>query len=146
MIINSNVLVEKNHIFMLINEPCFKRMLIKLRVSWEFWNGMDFLKIPHSFLRSLHLKSQVNVWIENIIFHQNSYRVCRPTIRYFTIVTLPRLKPNTSGTTDTMEENSCLPMRVTSKILIFQKPNAKIYILFIGKVISVKTFNRYIIF
>lgn len=36
----------------------------------------------------------------------------------FTIVTLPLPKCNTSGNTDIMEGNLCLPMRVTPEILV----------------------------
>lgn len=49
-------------------------------------------------------------------------------LRHFTIVTLPLLKHNTSGNTDIMEENLCLPMRVILEILIYQKLNAKMFI------------------
>lgn len=59
-------------------------------------------------------------------------------LRHFTIVTLPLLKHNTSGNTDIMEENLCLPMRVILEILIYQKLNGKMCIYDIIKILSEK--------
>jgi len=89
---------------------------------------MDFLR---TFLTPLQLNTYrwQTAGEENITFHRNSRRVYVVRPRHLTIVTLPRLKYNTTGSAaDIMEGNSYPSARVTSEILIGRRLKKNVFI------------------